>query len=228
MKAQRGRALAVRALELLCGLVIAHLGVTLFLLSDLGSDPFNVLIQGLHSAIPWPALLDTHGRVHLLVSLLIMLVLLLAARGFVKIGTVICMALGGPIIDLWSLLLSAPLGSLPLGGRIVLLVAGCVILAFGMTIVISSDLGAGPNDLVAVSISDIFKKPFGVVRVCVDVCFALAGWLLGGVLGAGTVVCAFLVGPVAQLCFPLSRKLCSAALARSGIEPESDTVTENT
>ena len=164
MKAQRGRALAVRALELLCGLVIAHLGVTLFLLSDLGSDPFNVLIQGLHSAIPWPALLDTHGRVHLLVSLLIMLVLLLAARGFVKIGTVICMALGGPIIDLWSLLLSAPLGSLPLGGRIVLLVAGCVILAFGMTIVISSDLGAGPNDLVAVSISDIFKKPFGVVR----------------------------------------------------------------
>ena len=54
------------------------------------------------------------------------------------------------------------------------------------------------------------------------------GWLLGGVLGAGTVVCAFLVGPVAQLCFPLSRKLCSAALARAGIEPESDTVTENT
>ena len=103
---------------------------------------------------------------HLLVSLIIMLVLLIAAKGFVKIGTVICMALGGPIIDLWELLLDPVLGSLPLAGRIALLVAGCVILAFGMTVVISSDLGAGPNDLVAVSISEIFKKPFGVVRVC--------------------------------------------------------------
>ena len=214
MKAQRGRALAVRALELLCGLVIAHLGVTLFLLSDLGSDPFNVLIQGLHSAIPWPALLDTHGRVHLLVSLLIMLVLLLAARGFVKIGTVICMALGGPIIDLWSLLLSAPLGSLPLGGRIVLLVAGCVILAFGMTIVIRSRAGTGPNDLVAVVLSDKLRKPFGPVRIGVDLTFALVGLALGGVVGLGTVICAFLVGPAAQLFFPISQRLCEAALAQ--------------
>ena len=213
--------LAVRALELLLGLTIAHLGVTLFLLSDLGSDPFNVLIQGLHSALPWPAFMDTHGRVHLLVSLLIMLVLLLAAKGFVKIGTVICMALGGPIIDLWEILLGPMLGVLPLGGRIALLVAGCVILAFGMTVVISSDLGAGPNDLVAVSISELSRKPFGVVRVCVDVAFALVGWLLGGVLGVGTVVCAFLVGPVAQFCFPLSRRLCARGLTRAGINPES-------
>lgn len=220
MKGMGPRELAVRAVELLIGLTIAHLGVTLFLLSDLGSDPFNVLIQGLHRALPWPAFMDTHGRVHLLVSLIIMLVLLVAAKGFVKIGTVICMALGGPIIDLWELLLDPVLGSLGLGGRIVLLVAGCLILAFGMTVVISSDLGAGPNDLVAVSISEIFKKPFGAVRVCVDVAFALAGWLLGGVLGAGTVVCAFLVGPAAQLFFPLSRRLCALGLKGVGGELE--------
>ena len=33
---------ALRIVILMTGLVIAHLGVTLFLLSDLGSDPFNV------------------------------------------------------------------------------------------------------------------------------------------------------------------------------------------
>ena len=31
-----------RVILLLIGLTIAHLGVTLFLLADLGSDPFNV------------------------------------------------------------------------------------------------------------------------------------------------------------------------------------------
>ena len=99
--------LALRVILLLAGLTVAHLGVTLFLESDLGSDPFNVLVQGLFRALPWPAWM-THGRVHLLVCLLIVLVLLAAARGYVRIGTVLCMALGGPIIDLWTLPL-APL-----------------------------------------------------------------------------------------------------------------------
>ena len=39
-----------------------------------------------------------------------------------------------------------------------MLVLGCIILAYGMTIVIKSDAGTGPNDLVAVVISDKTKK----------------------------------------------------------------------
>ncbi len=64
-----------RVVILRLGLTIAHLGVTLFLLSDLGSDPFNVLIQGLFrslgNALNWPFL--THGRTHVAVSLLILM-----------------------------------------------------------------------------------------------------------------------------------------------------------
>ena len=37
----------VRVIILFVGLVIAHLGVSMFLLANLGSDPFNVMIQGL-------------------------------------------------------------------------------------------------------------------------------------------------------------------------------------
>lgn len=91
--------MAVRVVLLLIGLWIAHLGVTLFLQTNLGSDPFNVFVQGLFRAIPWPEWAGmTHGRVHLLVSLLIMVVLLVVDRSYVGIGTVLCMALGGPII----------------------------------------------------------------------------------------------------------------------------------
>jgi len=88
-------------------------------------------------------------------------------------------------------------------------VLGCVILAFGMTIVIKSQAGTGPNDLVAVVISDKAKKKFGTVRILVDVSFALAGLLLGGTVGLGTVICACLVGPTAQIFMPWSEKLCS-------------------
>ena len=204
----------MRVVLLLFGLCIAHLGVTLFLQTELGSDPFNVFVQGLFRALPWPAWAAmTHGRVHLLVSLLILLVLLMADRSYVGVGTVLCMALGGPIIDVYTLWLAPVIhGGLPLLWRLGLLVAGCLILAFGMTIVIRSQAGTGPNDLVAVVLSDKLKKPFGPVRVAVDCAFAGIGLALGGVLGIGTVVCAFLVGPAAQLFFPVSEQICQIAL----------------
>ena len=198
-----------RVILLLVGLTIAHLGVTLFLLADLGSDPFNVLIQGLFRFLPWPGFM-THGYVHMGVSFLIILVLLVVDRSYIRIGTLLCMILGGPIIDIFTLLLGGVINAdSPMALRLAALVAGCVILAFGMTIVIQSKAGTGPNDLVAVVISDKTWWKFGPVRICVDVCFALAGFLLGGTVGLGTVICAFLVGPAAQVFMPVSGKICA-------------------
>lgn len=98
----------IRILILMVGLTIAHLGVTLFLLTELGSDPFNVLIQGLFRTLSawtgWRVL--SHGRVHIAVSLLIILILLLTDRRYIKVGTVLCMVCGGPIIDFFTLLLT--------------------------------------------------------------------------------------------------------------------------
>lgn len=203
-----------RVILLLVGLTIAHLGVTLFLQADLGSDPFNVLIQGLFRKISWPEQIPvTHGWVHVGVSFLIILVLLVVDRGYVRIGTLLCMILGGPIIDMFTLVLRGVINSQsPFAWRIGCLVLGCVILAFGMTIVIKSQAGTGPNDLVAVVISDKAKWKFGIVRIAVDVCFALAGFLLGGTVGLGTIICACLVGPTAQVFLPVSEKLCGRFL----------------
>ena len=214
MKRRSLREMAVRVMLLLVGLWIAHLGVTLFLQTNLGSDPFNVFVQGLFRAIPWPEWAGmTHGRVHLLVSLLIMVVLLVVDRSYVGIGTVLCMALGGPIIDVYTLWLAPFLNeTLPLAVRVPMLAVGCIILAFGMTIVIRSQAGTGPNDLVAVVLSDKSGKPFGPVRIGVDLTFALVGFALGGVVGIGTIICAFLVGPAAQLFFPVSEKICVCVL----------------
>ncbi len=65
-----------RVVLLLVGLCIAHLGVTLFLQADLGSDPFNVLIQGIYRIGPWYSWsLATHGRVHEVFTVIIILVL---------------------------------------------------------------------------------------------------------------------------------------------------------
>ena len=201
--------ICVRLAILLVGLTIAHLGVTLFLLADMGSDPFNVLVQGIFRTLqrlPFLTFL-THGYTHIAMCFLIMAVLLFVDRSYIKLGTIVCMIFGGPIIDIFTALLGGIIhAGNPLVLRLVILAAGCVILAFGMTIVMKSDAGVGPNDLVAISISDKLKKKFGIVRVIVDVSFVVIGFALGGILGVGTVICAFLVGPVAELFLPLQQK----------------------
>ena len=201
--------IGIRIIILFIGLTIAHLGVTLFLLANLGADPFNVFVQGIFrttSQIPgWP--LQTHGNTHIAICFLIILALLIIDRTYIKIGTVLCMIFGGPIIDFFTAILSGPfenVNSLVL--KIVVNGLGCVILAFGMTIVMKSDAGTGPNDLVGIVISDKLKKNFGVIRIIVDVSCVVIGFILGGSLGIGTLICAFLVGPVANIFLPFNEK----------------------
>lgn len=207
------RETAVRLLILFIGLIIAHLGVTLFLLADLGADPFNVLIQGLRLLVMKTGLSPTHGTVHMCVCFLIVIVLLIVDRKYVKLGTLVCMFCGGPIIDFFTFILQGlGIGQADIVLKLLVLILGCGILASGMSLVIRSEAGTGPNDLVAVVISEKSGWRFGIVRIATDVLFVLIGFLLGGKFGVGTVICAFLVGPVAEFCMPLSARIVSSCL----------------
>lgn len=199
----------IRIIILFIGLSVAHLGVTLFLLADLGADPFNVLVQGifrtLSGFLSFPLL--THGNTHVVICFLIIIALLFIDRSYIKIGTILCMICGGPIIDFFTAILSAPFANMDsLVIKILVNGLGCIILAFGMTIVIKSDAGTGPNDLVSIVLADKLKKNFGIIRIIVDVSFVVIGFILGGSFGIGTLICAFLVGPVANIFLPFNGK----------------------
>ena len=66
-------------LVLFAGLVIAHFGVTLFLISEMGTDTFTVFIQGLATRIG-----ISIGTCHVGILLLLMLVMLVGTKGYVK------------------------------------------------------------------------------------------------------------------------------------------------
>ena len=201
----------IRLVLLFCGITIAHLGVTLFLLANLGADPFNVFVQGLNHLMSGFNL--THGIIHMCISFMIILVLLAVDRSYIRAGTIICMFCGGPIIDFFMWLLNGlEIQNMNLVIKIPVLILGCVILALGMTIVIRSEAGTGPNDLVAVVISEKGHFNFGLTRVITDSIFVLTGFMMGGKLGIGTIICAFLVGFVADFFMPYSQKIIDSAL----------------
>lgn len=198
---------AVALIVLLIGLTVAHLGVTLFLLSALGTDTFTVFIQGLSRVFGL-----TVGTVHVIVLCILMVVMLLTTKGYVKPGTVVCAFCGGPIIDFFTWLFGGWInGDASMAVRVISMLVGCVILAAGMSIVINSNAGTGPNDLVAVILSDKLEKiEFRWVRVGCDLFFVVLGFILGGTVGVGTIVAVCLTGPLVQFWLPVTRKLVKA------------------
>ncbi len=189
---------------LLIGLIIAHLGVTLFLLSEMGTDTFTVFIQGLARTFGL-----TVGTAHVIVLVLLIVVMIITTKGYVKAGSIVCAFCGGPIIDFFSWLLKGVInGQASMVIRIASVVGGCVILALGMSIVINSNVGTGPNDLVAVILSDkVNKVEFRWIRVFCDLFFVVLGFILGGTVGAGTIVAVFLTGPLVQFWLPKTKAL---------------------
>lgn len=204
MKHRSIREWVIRLVLLLIGLTVAHLGVTLFVQAGLGSDTFTVLVQGISVQAG-----RSLGTVHVITTCALMVLMLIFTRGYVLPGTVVCAFCGGPIIDLFTALLGSFINpQMPMALRVLCSVLGCVILASGMSLVIRSDAGTGPNDLVAVILTDKLKKvQFRWVRMVCDACFMILGFLLGGTVGIGTVIAVFLVGPVAQFVMPYSQKI---------------------
>lgn len=192
-------------LTLFIGLTIAHLGVSLFLLSDLGSDTFTVMIQG----IALTADLSI-GTVHVIALILLMVIMFFTTKGYVKPGTVVCAFCGGWIIDFFLWLFGSTITSAsPMWLRLIVMLAGCVILSLGMSVVIESNSGTGPNDLIAIILTDKLNTKWHVqfqfVRIACDVFFVALGFLLGGRFGIGTIAAALFIGPAVQFFLPGSR-----------------------
>lgn len=192
-----------RLILFLIGMAVIATGTSIFVLSDTGSDPFAVFMQGIANVLH-----ISNGIAHMGINFTYLLVILIFARRYIKIGTVAAIFICGPIIDLVSFLLSPFLNSsLNFWIRVVIMLCGCIIMGFGLAMVINADVGVSPNDLASIVISDKTHIAFRWIRITVDLTLVTAGFLLGGVIGVGTIAGALLTGPVTQFFSPFHLKL---------------------
>lgn len=82
--------------------------------------------------------------------------------------------------------------------RIPILLAGIVVVCFGIALYMFCDLGAAPYDRLSVIIENYShgKIPFRWARICLDVISTAVGLATGSVVGIGTVIIAFFTGPI--------------------------------
>ena len=83
-----------------------------------------------------------------------------------------------------------------------LLAAGIVLNGLATGLYIGAGFGPGPRDGLTTAIAARGHQ-IRVVRTLIEVTVLAAGWLLGGSVGAGTVLYAALIGPITHRTIPL-------------------------
>jgi uncharacterized membrane protein YczE len=188
------RGLRLRRLtQLYVGLVLYGISDAMLLLAGLGLDPWDVLHQGLSRRFGLGV-----GTWVVIVGVLV-LALWIPLRQRPGFGTLSNVVVVGLVID-------AVLTAVPpvhdLTARLVVMVCAVVLNGIATGAYIGAGLGPGPRDGLMTGLA-ARGRSIRVVRTGIEVTVLLAGWLLGGTVGLGTVVYALGIGPIAHVTIPL-------------------------
>lgn len=182
------------------GMVILSFGIGMTIRGEyFGIGPWDVLHYGLTETIGL-----TIGTWSIITGFLLVLLMMIIYRRIPKIGTWINMIVIGVFIDI-SLLLLPTVSTF--AETLTMFVAGVIIMGIGIGIYIAPNMGAGPRDSLMLILMDKLGMSINSARITMEVTVAIAGWLLGGPVGVGTVIIALGLGALVQLALPFSTRL---------------------
>jgi uncharacterized membrane protein YczE len=180
-------------IQLYAGLVLFGVSDAMLLMAALGVDPWDVLHQGLSRRFGLGV-----GTWAVIVGAVVML-LWIPLRQRPGLGTISNVVVVGLVIDLVLALIPSVHG---LGLRVAVLVSAVFLNGVATGAYIGAGLGPGPRDGLMVGLA-ARGHSIRVVRTCIELSVLLAGWLLGGNVGVGTVLYAASIGPIAHIFIPL-------------------------
>ena len=204
-----------KALGCLCaGFVSSGISCSLYVSCGLGSDAFNVMTQGLSDTLG----IQTGNAFYVIQGAMLLLVLALRRRE-IGFGTLFGTFLIGLIMNLWSALLTPLLAAAGVGVRLCCAAAAPVFTGLGISLVKKSGFGLTPCDILTLIFhSWLPRMQFRTVRMLYDGAMFLAGVLLGGTIGVGTVFSVLLTGTCIQTASALLDRT-GAGQARSPVMP---------
>lgn len=187
--------LVLRLAQLFVGLTLYGVSLALMVEAGLGLAPWDVFHQGLSETTGLPL-----GWVVIGVGAVVLL-LWIPLRQRPGFGTVSNAVMIGLTVEAGLWLLPTP-SQLP--ARVAFLAGGVLLNGVATGMYIGARFGPGPRD--GLMTGFVARRPgrsIRLVRTVIEVTVLAAGWLLGGTVGAGTVLYAVAIGPLAHVFIPL-------------------------
>lgn len=183
------RRLPRRIGQLLLGLFLYGVAMAFIVLAAFGAAPWDVLSLGIVNHTPF-----TFGTVNVLVALVVLL-LWIPLREKPGVGTVANALLVGPSADFGLSVIPEPT---TIWIELLFYAVGVVMLGAATGLYIGAGFGSGPRDGLMTGLNRVMGVPIWVVRTGLEIAVVTVGWLLGGLLGVGTLVFVFAIGPLCQ------------------------------
>ena len=176
-------------------LFVNGFGVYLTIQANIGAGPWDVLNLGLSKTLG-----ILYGTASIAVSCTI-LGIDIVLKEPIGIAMFIDAVVVGKAVDFFNHIHAVPPASSLLTG-VPLMLVGLTIMAYTQFTYMIASLGCGPRDTLLVGLAKRVRKvPIGAVSIALLSLATLIGWLLGGPVGVGTLICAFCTGPIMQMAF---------------------------
>ncbi len=183
---------------LVIGLFLFGLGEAIIIGSGSGVSPWTVLAQGISSNTELSI-----GMATFLISIFI-LIFWIPLKQIPGIGTILNAIIIASAIDL-------TLGFIPKPELIYLKILqasfGILIVGIGSGIYLASNLGPGPRDGLMIGLQQKTNTSIPLIRTIIEITAVSVGWFLGGIVGIGTILFVFGIGPCVGVGLTLVEKV---------------------
>lgn len=187
------------------GIILMGIGVCLFRLSLMGNDPSSAMVMAIGNCISLPF------SVTLIIANSAWFVAeLCMKRKLIGLGTFFNWFCVGIFTDLWTGVITH-IFIIPdsFAGRFVIMFLGVLILSLSCAMYQTADLGIAPYDALSLIMTDRLPLPYFWCRIITDSICAAIAFLLGGIVGLGTLFCALGLGPFINFFTNMvARRLC--------------------
>lgn len=200
-----------RFFMMIFSILLMGFGISLFSYSDMGVDPFTSMNMAISGKIG-----ISFGFYQMCINCVILIAIAFLGRHLIGFGTVVNMVGVGYICEFFTSLYDAHLPvEKSLALRLVLMLFGVIFLSLAASMYFTSNLGVAPYDTTGFVLDDRTKIKYKWCRVITDLICTAVGFAFGGPVGIGTVVTAFMMGPVVAFFNKhVSEKLLAAKMPR--------------
>lgn len=190
----------LNVIVLLLGVFLMAIGGVLFLEATLGGDALLVMNQGLGKTLK----IET-GTAMIISNIIGLTFVLIFYRKSIGLSTlIVTIFLGLAINGIASLNIIK--GSSHLVINILIVLLGIIIGGFGVALYIYADLGLSPFEGVIIFIMNKTNQRFFLIKIINDLILFILGYLMGGIVGIGSILTVFLFGPVIDVYLVLLKK----------------------
>lgn len=190
------------------GLLLYGLSMVFAYQANIGYAPWDVFHVGFSKITGLSV-----GQASILVGFFI-LIFIAINKVPIGLGTILNMLVIGLYFDLIMLWGLVPL-SIGLIHSLIYALISMVLASFAIYFYVSTAYGAGPRDSLFFFISKNYKLSLGLSRILIESIVVLLGFIMGGKVGLGTLIFAFLTGHVMNLIFKILNFLPATIVHRT-------------